>query len=119
MQPATFAQTPATLCFAGTDTASDVASPFGVRSAPAIEVGICRFLAAHPASSALMVAQHVWAEVPETGRDLHVDSWLWIREQMETLAARGILRRQQQNGAQLWWLSEPAMPAPAELPLAA
>ena len=73
-----------------------------------IRSGICQFLATHPASPALLVAQHVWAEVRDAGRDVHVDSWLWIREQMEALAAQGILRRQQRDGAQVWWLSEDA-----------
>lgn len=83
------------------------------RPAPSIETGICQFLATHPSSPALLVAQYVWAEGRDTGRDLHLDSWLWIRERMEQLAARGVLRCEVRGGVLVWSLAEAALQAAA------
>jgi hypothetical protein len=82
-----------------------------LRRAASIETGICRFLAAHPASPALLVAQAVWAETRRARPDLHLDSWLWIRERMEQLAAEGRLRREERGGVQVWSVGEPSLKA--------
>lgn len=59
----------------------------------AILKSIRAYLTKHPNSPALLVAQHVWGELCPVTTDVHVDSWMWIREQMEALARQGLLRR--------------------------
>jgi hypothetical protein len=58
----------------------------------AILKSIRAYLTKHPKSPALLVAQHVWGELCPATRDVHVDSWVWIRERMEELAQAGELR---------------------------
>ena len=70
-------------------------------SRAAIEKLIRAFLAQHPNSPTLLVAQSVWGELRSQTRNVYVDSWLWIRDQMEVLAGTGALRRD----GQVWSLA--------------
>jgi hypothetical protein len=82
---------------------------FGVRlagrPAPDLMGDICRFLGSHPGSPTLTVAHHMWQEVRDVRSDVHFDSWVWIKEQLEALERRGVLERRQQEGAPLWSLA--------------
>ena len=110
MQRSVFTHARARLAAAGENTGSEPEPRLAqFRHAPSIETRICGFLTTHPSSSALLVAQHVWGELRETGRDLHVDSWLWIRERIEALAAQGILQPQQRGPVQVWSMAEPEL----------